>query len=227
MSAPVSAIGPEGKLPDISHAPEADQYNLWVDFYKLRIQEYGERYESMRKLEWKVLFQVYAGYAAIALVYKYIQNDEKELDHRLISWLALTGTMIFYAASRYLAYRIQERMMRFERTRDTYFKEMESAYHIHKASPGTDGLGHQFYWTYRVQLVLSTLVLAGLTAYELAKGSGVPPRAVLLFIILIFSACLILGWHKVPLTEKLAEPGATADSKKKQTAVAADSGQQR
>jgi hypothetical protein len=142
--------------------------------------------------------------------------------------------MIFYAASRYLAYRIQERMIRFERTRDTYFREMESAYHIHKAIAGTDGLGHQFYWTYRVQLVLSTLVLAGLTAYELAKGSGVPAKAILVSIALIFSACLILGWHKVPLKEKLAaetadppkEPVAAADSKKKQAAAAADSGQQ-
>ena len=48
MSDPSLTPDPVEKLPDISQVPEPEHYKLLVDFYKMRIQEYGNRYESMR-----------------------------------------------------------------------------------------------------------------------------------------------------------------------------------
>ncbi|HEY2361987.1 MAG TPA: hypothetical protein VGK36_12780 [Candidatus Angelobacter sp.] len=198
MSAPALTSGPVEKLPDISQAPESERYKLLVDFYKMRIQEYCDRYESMRNLEWKMLFQVYAGYTAIAVTYRYVQSGSENFDHQWISWLGFAGTLIFYLAGRYLVYRIQERMMKFEETREAYLAEMEESFHLHKAFPGTDGLGHQFYWTHRVQLILSTLTFAGLMAYELAKGSGLHRGAFSVVILTIIFLSLFFGLHRVP-----------------------------
>jgi hypothetical protein len=144
-------------------------YKLRVDLYKFRAEEYRGRYESMRNLEWKVLFQVYAGFAAIAVAFTYVR--EHELGHdKVVSLLAMVVTLIFYAAARYLSFRIQERLIRFNQTLENYLAELDSALQISRPNPGTDSLGHQYYWTYHIQLILSTLTLWGLLAFQAAKA---------------------------------------------------------
>jgi len=55
-----------------------------IDLFKLRAAEYRERYESMRNLEWKVLFQTYAGYAGIAAGVAHIHGLQWDVPRRMM-----------------------------------------------------------------------------------------------------------------------------------------------
>ena len=193
---PTGAVAPAmDKLPDCSVvADDTDRYKLQFELYKLRIEEYHNRYESMRALEWRLLFQVYAGYAAIAFAFKYLNASGEFPNSKLVAWLAIFATLIFYLASRYLTYRIQERLIKFDETRERYMAESGSALHVHEPRPGTDSLGHKYYWTYHIQLILSTLTLAGLLAYEAAKGSLMGLWAGFVLITSLAVMFLIVGW---------------------------------
>ena len=76
-------------------------------YYEYRIKEYGERYESMRTLEWQTLLQTYAGYGAIAVAYQ--KAVERCQSAWLFQCLAMLATLVFAFAMQYLHYRIQER----------------------------------------------------------------------------------------------------------------------
>ena len=173
-------------------------YKLRLDMYKLRAEEYRKRYESMRSLEWKVLFQVYAGYAAIAVAF-YRLIEGQRFDHSgVVAGLAISATAIFYLASRYLNYRIEERLINFNETYLSYLDVMQSSLEVDKQGPGTSALGGKYYWTYRVQLILSTLTLTGLLLYEAAAGFPAQFHFAATEISVVAALALLLGWLKVP-----------------------------
>ena len=147
---------------------DSEELERKIDLYTLRAAEYRDRYENMRNTEWKVLFQVYAGYAVIAIVFEHV-NDKFHF-HLLVVSLAVLATSVFFAATQYLSFRIQERLINFNKTYDEYVRAMHSQLKIDELGPGTSLLGHKYYWTYHTQLILSILTLAGLLSYEVVAG---------------------------------------------------------
>ena len=89
------------KLPDLSGVSPGDRAKLeWeilkvrVDTYKWRADEYRNRYEGLRTLEWNTILQMYAGYAAIALTFKYLHEAIK-VNPRSLIWSAVIITTAF------------------------------------------------------------------------------------------------------------------------------------
>ena len=162
-----------------------------VDLYKLRAQEYHDRYENARSVEWNTLFQVYAAYAGLAIAFKYVFYVGGTVHPKVICGLAIGATTIFYAASRYLNYRVQERIMVFDVTRDSYMLQLDQAFHIPKAKPGTDDLGDRYFWTYRTHLALSTFTFVGLLSYE--AGSLVTKTTSMTVIFSLLACALLLA----------------------------------
>ena len=142
---------------------------------ELQAKEYHDRYESMRSLEWKVIFQVYAGYAAIATVFfKLIDQFGHHWAFRLV---ALGATLGFFLAAQYLYYRIQERLIVFNETHTHYMKKIIPAFNaslLNELGLGQRALGHPYFWTYETQSILSALTALGLMAYEAVIGHSMP-----------------------------------------------------
>jgi hypothetical protein len=141
---------------------------------KLRALEYRDRYESMRDLEWKVIVQVYVGYAGVAAVFfKLIDQFGHHSAFRLV---ALSGTLGFFLAAQYLYYRIQERLIIFNETHTYYMKmvipELDDP--PKELGLGQRALAHQYFWTYETQSILSALTAFGLMAYEAVIGRPMP-----------------------------------------------------
>jgi hypothetical protein len=90
-----------------------------IDLFKLRAAEYRERYESMRNLEWKVLFQTYAGYAGIAAAVTHIHGLQWDVTRR-----TMIGTFIFFLATQYLSIHIQERLINFDATYESWIEQI-------------------------------------------------------------------------------------------------------
>src|ERR1700682_1024442 len=137
------------------------------EVYKLRAAEFGERYESMREREWQLLLQAYAGYAAIAIAFHYLQ-DKPLYQGWLLSQLAMATTLFFFLATQYMLFRIQERLINFNENYDTYVNAIHRLKNVPILGAGTSSLRHQYFWTYDTQVLLSLLVLSGLLTYEAA-----------------------------------------------------------
>jgi hypothetical protein len=146
-------------------APEKDpKYSL----YKFRAAEYLARYESMRSVEWRVLFQTYGGYAAIAIVSVHIHG---KFQHGWLgSFLIMAMTVAFFIATQYLYARIQERLINFNETYEAYANAMHWVpSFVEELGPSTAALGHQYYWTYTTQLLLSIFIVTGFLVYQAAS----------------------------------------------------------
>jgi hypothetical protein len=65
-----------------------------IEAYKIGADEFRERYEGMRDLEWKLLLQVYAGYAAIATVYTFLIGGNSPLDCRIHGFLVVLFILV-------------------------------------------------------------------------------------------------------------------------------------
>jgi hypothetical protein len=198
---------PSSTPPNISPAPQAtvsfvdDQGKLRFELYKSRVEEYRGRYESMRELEWKILFQMYAGYAAIGVVYEHLRKAGTPASSQgLLSLLAIGATVAFYAAARYLTYRIQERLIVFDAARIDYLRAMHES--LAAAAIPLGSLGSTYYWTYHTQLILSTLACLALIGYAATQGlSASVPMFAMAATIALAVVSLRFGWKvyiKVP-----------------------------
>ncbi|HEY6250150.1 MAG TPA: hypothetical protein VI685_09315, partial [Candidatus Angelobacter sp.] len=145
------------ELPDTTDAAATEQYKLKFDAFKLQVEacklraeEYRVRYEALRTLEWNTILQIYAGYTAISLAfnYVYVQPSARFHGSYSVALLAIIATCVFYFAGRYLSYRIQERLIRFNETQENYMHELSTALRVSPPKPGTGSLGHQYFWTY-------------------------------------------------------------------------------
>jgi len=142
-----------------------------IALFTLRASEYRDRYESMRSLEWKVLIQAYVGYAAIGIGFWHVA-DHPHADWRM-STFAMIATFLFFLATQYLCFRIQERLIAFDKTYENWIKQIYGLVGVNPDNdpgPGTRELGHQYFWTYDTQLFLGLLTLAGLLCYEANLG---------------------------------------------------------
>ena len=169
-----------------------------LDLYKLRATEYRERYESMRNLEWKVLFQTYAGYAGIVAAVAHIHGLQWYVPRRM-----MIGTFIFFIATQYLSMRIQERLINFDATYESWIKQICLLVGVDAnfdPGPGIQKLWHKYTWTYHTQLLLACLTSMGLLSYE----AGLPhekPRDLLIVLNVLINTMSILfvivKWDKI------------------------------
>jgi hypothetical protein len=164
-----------------------------IDLYKLRAAEYRERYESMRDLEWKVLFQTYAGYAGIAAAVAHIHGLQWYVPRRM-----MIGTFIFFLATQYLSIHIQERLINFDATYESWIKQLYPLVGIDPKfdpGPGTKNLWHKYTWTYHTQLLLACLTSMGLLSYEAGLPHEKPRDLLIVLNVLIVIFAVILGCH--------------------------------
>jgi hypothetical protein len=191
---PTSSAGPTDTtvLSGFTDVTLPEQGKLRFDLYKLRAEEYLGRYESMRVLEWKILFQMYGGYAAIALAYDHLQTKNSD-NQILLACFAIFATLAFYSAARYLTFRIQERLISFDNARRAYLKQMHAL--LQTSEIPMKPLGHRFHWSYHTQLLLSTLTCFCLVSYASTRGLPITVSAVVAGIAgVALLACLPIKW---------------------------------
>jgi hypothetical protein len=164
-----------------------------VDLYKLRAAEYRERYEKMRDLEWKVLFQTYAGYAGIAAACWHIHGLQWEMPHRV-----MIGTFIFFLATQYLSLHIQVRLLNFDATYERWMEQICPLAGVDSnfdPGPGTKKLWHKYTWTYHTQLFLASLTSVSLLLYEAGLAHDRPRTLIAVLNVFIVICGLSLGYY--------------------------------
>jgi hypothetical protein len=145
----------------MSTGASALQNDPKIEFYKMRAVEFRARYESMRSLEWKMLIQAYGGYSAIAIGFS------KIIRPNWLSVFAIVATFLFFLATQYISFRIQERLIKFNEIYEYLVEKVESSLQVDmKVDPTQEKYGHEYFWTYDTQLFLGFLTAVGLLWYE-------------------------------------------------------------
>lgn len=119
----------------------------------------------MRTLEWQTLLQTYAGYAAIAVAFYKIRGSVQSHSGAAFVTEAF-ATLIFFAAMYYLHYRVQERLITFDRHYEFYAAKRHEGIDVRDTGPLADELGHSYFWTFDTQTIISALCALGLIAWQ-------------------------------------------------------------
>src|SRR6266700_3045167 len=99
--------------------------------FSSRAEEYLDRYEKIRDLEWKIVFQLYVGYAALAVAFIHLAAEF--CGHASFLVVAMGATITFFAAVQYVYFRIQERLIVFNETHEAYIRNMRQREDIQQA----------------------------------------------------------------------------------------------
>jgi hypothetical protein len=179
-----------------------------IDLYKMRAEEYEKRYEDMRDYEWKLLLQVYAGYAAMVIAFTYLTKGDGSsplqghVDSTPLAVIFMGITIVFFSLTCYMTNRVQERLIRFDGLRLEYIKKIHSI--LIKPEIETE-LFHRdrYFWTFRTQSATNLFVCLAVLSYEFAVGF--PPDSnmrlwtrmpVIMALYLLFGTIMYLGLVK-------------------------------
>jgi hypothetical protein len=137
-------------------------------FLQYRAAEYEKRYETMQQLEWRLTFQVYAGYAAVAIASSHLHDRL----HRslLVASAAIIATAILYAVFWYVSLRVRERLRYFRKKQNQYIDTLRAMVAIPVPVADRKGLKHQYVWGISAQQVLSLTAFAAIVVYNLARA---------------------------------------------------------
>lgn len=141
-----------------------------AELYKLMAQDFADRFESMRKLEWQTTFQVYAGYGALGVVSSHLYD--KLPGSRALGVAGILVVGVLWGCTFYVSLRIQERLRYTRDMQNVYLDKLHEVMNISKlARPAaTPELKHQYRWAWRAQTVLSSTTALGLIAYQIARS---------------------------------------------------------
>jgi hypothetical protein len=93
------------------------------EFYRIRAEDFARSFESLRSVEWRVAFQAYAGYGAIALGYGSLRSAEPLSVGIAIG--TILATLVLALVTLYLSLRIQERLHQTRRLQNACLEELE------------------------------------------------------------------------------------------------------
>jgi hypothetical protein len=151
--------------------PKSKDYSKeQIDFLKFRAEEYERRNKAMTDLEWKITFQLYTAYGALALASTYL-HDHTRSHAKLVGIEGMVATMVVYCVWAYLSLRIQERLRYTRDKQNLYLDKLHDILSLPQLRlPSRETLKHQYKWAPSAQWVLSSMVGLGLCAYNAARG---------------------------------------------------------
>lgn len=135
------------------------------DIYRMRAEEFERNFESLRGIEWRTTFEIFAGYAAIGIAYFHLHA--KHGGCWRLGAGATAVTLILFLSHCYFSLRIQERMRYARAMMNEYLKELHRICNA-KEIPAPAGVKEPIrkgWWAFGIQLALSITVMLSLIIY--------------------------------------------------------------
>ncbi len=139
-----------------------------IDVHKLRAEHFARDFESLRQTEWRVVFQLYVGYGAVALAYSKVK--EPEALGIVAGVTAVLLTLLLFWTTFYALLRLQEHRHAIRRMQIANLEELnqvlrapDSPFSVGEATSGG-------YSLFIAQTILSSVVAATLIIYEVATA---------------------------------------------------------
>ncbi len=142
-------------------------------FLQYRATEYEKRYESMQQLEWRLTFQVYAGYAAVAIATTHLHDHARH--PQAVAMAGIAASLVLYLVFWYISLRVKERQEYFRAKQNLYLDRLRTMVDVPDLSvPQRKHLKHEYRWGMASQQVLSFSALAALVIYNLVRADLIP-----------------------------------------------------
>lgn len=159
--------------------------NEHLDLMTARAEEYARSFESMREMEWRVVFETYAGYTAIAVAFNYVHEHYPRTLY--VGRLFTLAPLLLLLVSSYFFMRVQERLHNLRKMQNEYLKTLHIVLRVEKIedrplrSPRVRWWQvaswfrehnppiHRKWYAYSVQLMISIAICFGLTVYIVAS----------------------------------------------------------
>ena len=116
------------------------------------------------------------------------------------------ATLLFFGATQYLSFHIQERLINFDVTHEKFVMKIYSLVQLEpeaESRSGKQDLRHKYFWTYDVQLFLAMLTLASLLFYQAKSGFDKHQSTICLWLLLgmagiyaVVLRCIAKKYHK-------------------------------
>lgn len=142
-----------------------------ANLYKIRaLDDFAQNFESLRRIEWRLAYQSYAGYAAIALAYSALRTEYA--GSPLLAVGATAATLLLFITTLYASYRVQERLHYTRGMQNLYLKQLHGSA-APRLEEDKDLLekekikkpGGEKWWAFKAQLTISIGWLVGLVTY--------------------------------------------------------------
>jgi hypothetical protein len=137
-----------------------------LDVYKLKAELLARDLESLRQAEWRVTFQLYVGYTAVAFAYSRVRSEE--ILAVIAGASSIVLTLILFWTTFYSLLKLHERL------HDIHEMQRGCMAHLHQISGvselplTTRGALLDGYDLFVAQTILNSVAAAVLIAYELA-----------------------------------------------------------
>lgn len=123
----------------------------------------------MQQLEWRLTFQVYAGYAAVALASSRLHDGARHPYE--VAAAGIFASVVLYAVFWYTSLRVRERLVFFRSKQNLYIDHLRTVIGVPRFStPERKRLKHEYAWGMIAQQVLSFTAFAGLIIYNLVRA---------------------------------------------------------
>lgn len=165
------------------------------DLLKARADELERNFYSLRTVEWTVVFQSYAGFAAVAIVYHHLYESYGW-------WLgaaATTALSFILLTSIYLSIRIQERLHVNRDIMNQYYEELHKKLGVEPFDVGQNGPIHSRRYAFVSHLIVSLAIYVTILGYVLVTTSSaclVALITVIVGVVALGVGC-VLGWLRV------------------------------
>ena len=127
-----------------------------TDVYKLRIEDYGRERQSLRDMEWRVFFETFAGYAALAICF--VKVHDQTPHSRVVLALGILASLVLCFFGSFVLNEIHIRMRSTGDLKRAYFRRLHELTGV-KAEEESKGL--RWWWATLPQLVLLVSVALG------------------------------------------------------------------
>lgn len=92
------------------------------EYHQFQVENLEQNFLSLRQVEWQVVFQAYAGYAAIGVAYYSLASNEAP--GRGLGWLTICAVLFVFVVSLYASLRVQERLANLRRIEKQHFDKL-------------------------------------------------------------------------------------------------------
>jgi len=140
------------------------------DLYKMRAEEFAKSFESLRSVEWRVTFQLYTGYTLLGVAYFHLLSAQQIQNKQLISVMVIVVTLLLWAPTFYLSFRIQERQRFARAVQNKYLGKLHDTIKVKRLEEDKCELDvpmpiHQGWYAFLVQRILSIVFAVGLILF--------------------------------------------------------------
>lgn len=177
---------------------DAELFKAKCELLKFRAEEIQRNYLSLRVVEWRIAFQSYAGYGAVALVFNALKSENLPLCR--LGTVMVVVAVALYFTSLYFSVRLQERLHFLREAQNKYIDALHHKLKVAQLEADAEDTPiHKGWYAFKAFQMVHITVFLGLLSYVALKSASVLVTTMAIASGPLAIAVLLVapGWYRV------------------------------